>query len=133
MGPSPRGKERKDKSLCKKRPHGKVTHFCLEGGHAQANLGCLGTKTCSLAYKQEELEIYAQSECSDVIRITKIKWDRIHDWNSVMEAVQGEYAVEKNGSCTFLQSISLSMLRSGVKPEAYLTGNFWSKAKAKET
>lgn len=76
---------------------------------------------------------FMQSEFSDVIRITKIKWDRIHDWNSAMEVVQGEYAVEKNGSCTFLQSISLSMLRSGVKPEAYLTGNFWSKAKAKET
>lgn len=102
----------------------------MEGGHAQANLRCLGTHTQSLAYKQE-LEVYAQSECSDVIAIIKIKWDRIHDWKSVMEATHGE--MEKNGSFTFLQSMSLAMLRSSVKPETYLTGNSWSKAKAKET
>lgn len=69
-------------------------HLCLEGGLAQASLGCLGTNTESLAYKQEELEVYAQSECSDVIRIMKIKWDSAHDWKSVMEAFQRGHGEE---------------------------------------
>lgn len=64
-------------------------HFCLTGGHAQANLRCLGINTQSLA-----LEVYAKSECSDVIGTMKIKWDSIHDWNSVMEANQGENGEE---------------------------------------
>lgn len=119
--------------MCEKRPRGKVTHFYLEGGHAEAYLRCLDTNAQSLANKQEELEVYTQSESSDVIKITKIKWDSIHDWNSVMEAVQGEQAMKKKGSCTFLQSTSFSMQRSSVKPETYLTGIFWSKAKAKVT
>lgn len=114
--------------MCEQRPQRKVTHFYLEGGHAEAYLRCLDTNAQNSANKQEELQVYAQSESSDVIRITKIKWDSIHDWNSVMEAVQGEQAMKKNGSCTFLQSTSLSMQRSSVKPETYLTGIFWSKA-----
>lgn len=51
----------------------------MEGGHAQANIGCLGTNTKSLDYKEEELEVYTQSEYSDIIGIIKIKWDSIHD------------------------------------------------------
>lgn len=93
------------------------------------HLKCLDTNAQSLANKQE-LEVYAQSESSDVIRITKIKQDSIHD--SVAEADKGEQAIKK-GSSTFLQSTSLSMQRSSVKPEMYLTGIFSSKAKAKAT
>lgn len=62
--------------------------------------------TQSFANKQEELEVCAQSESSDVIRITKMKWDSIYDWKNVMEGLQGEQAVKK-GSCTHLQGICL--------------------------
>lgn len=74
-----------------------------------------------------------QSETSDVIRITKIKWDVIHDWNSVVEAVRGDQAMKKKGSYIILQTTSFSMQRTSVKPQTYLTGIFWSKAKAKAT
>lgn len=101
MGTWPRGKGREEK-VCEKGPQGKVTHFYSEAGHAEAYLRCLDINAQSLANKQEELEVYAQSESSDVIRITKIKWQSIHDWNSVMEAVQAEHAMKKKGNCTFL-------------------------------
>lgn len=68
------------------------------------------------------------TQSSDVTRMTKIKWDGTHDWDSVMEAVQGEQV--KKGSGTFSQSTSCSMQRPRVKPDTYLTGISWSKAKA---
>lgn len=105
----------------------------MERGHAEPYLRCLDSNAQSLANKQEELEFYAQSEGSDVISITKIKWDGIRDQNSVVKAVQGEQAMKKKGTCTLLQSTSFSMQRTSVKPEMYLTGIFWSKAKAKAT
>lgn len=88
--------------------------------------------TRSFANKQEELEVCAQSESPDMITITKMKWDSIPDWKSVMEGLQGEQAVKK-GSCTYLQDISLSVQRSSVKSKTYLTEIFQSKAKAKAT
>lgn len=121
---------RMEEKVCVSKATRESYTFYLEGGHAEAYLRCLDTHAQSSANKQEELEVYAQSESSDVISITQIKWGGIHDWNSVMEIVQ-EQAVKKKGSCTFLQSTSFSMQRSSVNTGTYLIGISWSKEKAK--
>lgn len=112
------------------RPHGKVRYFCLEGGHAQANLGCLGTNTQSLAYKKKNWK----SMHSQSVLISSGS-RRLNGIASMTGRMSWRLFKEKTEewSCTFLQSISLSMLRSSVKPQTYLTVNSWSKAKAKET
>jgi len=48
-------------------------------------LKCLHTNACSIGNKQEELEIYVQSQGHDFIAITETWWDSSHDWNVVID------------------------------------------------
>lgn len=131
MEPLPRGKEKKDKVCVRKGHMGKLHIYAWkEGIHRLISgiwvlihrAGPTNNKNWKSLHSQSVLMSSGSWSLNGIASMTgRVSWKLFKE------------KMEKNVSCTFLQSISLFVLRSTVKPETYLTGNSWSKAKAKET
>jgi len=55
------------------------------GVRLTAQLKCVYTNACSMGNKQEELEATVQQDGYDLVAITEMWWDNLHDWHAVMD------------------------------------------------
>lgn len=54
----------------------------------KAQLKCLYTNASSVGNKREELETVVHLENLDLIAITEIQWDDLHNWNTMMKGYE---------------------------------------------
>ena len=72
-----------------------------------ALLYCLYTNAHSMGNKQEKLEIHAREGDYDLVAITETWWDRLHDWNVIMDGYvlfRKDRATRRCGGVAFYMS-----------------------------
>ena len=93
------------------------------GVRQEAQLKCIYTSTCSMGYKQEELEAIVRQADYDLVAIVEMWWGCSHDWSAAMDGYKlfrrnkkgrGSDGVAVCERALMLLNLGLGMMRSNL-------------------